>query len=121
MAFSSWLVIVISMTAVIGMILRPQRSQEWIWAVGAALVLLLVRAISPALAWSAILRGADVYAFLVGIMALSELARHEGLFDWLAARVLALGRGSRRRLFALVYLLGIAVTALLSNDTTAIV
>ncbi|HTV92439.1 MAG TPA: SLC13 family permease, partial [Verrucomicrobiae bacterium] len=46
---------------------------------------------------------------------------HEGLFDWLAARVLALGRGSRRRLFALVYLLGIAVTALLSNDTTAIV
>ncbi len=120
-AFSSWLVIVISMTAVIGMILRPQRSQEWIWAVAAALVLLLVHAISPALAWSAVLRGADVYAFLVGIMALSELARHAGLFDWLAARVLALARGSRRRLFALVYLLGVGVTALLSNDTTAIV
>jgi arsenical pump membrane protein len=120
-AFSSWLVIVISVAAVIGMILRPQRSAEWVWAVGAALALLLIRSISPAQAWSAVLRGADVYAFLIGIMALSELARHEGLFEWMAARVLALGRGSRHRLFALVYLLGIAVTALLSNDTTAIV
>jgi arsenical pump membrane protein len=103
------------------MILRPQRSQEWIWAVGGALVLLLAGTVSPSQAWSAVLRGADVYAFLIGIMALSELARHEGLFDWMATRVLALARGSRRRLLALVYLLGAAVTALLSNDTTAIV
>ncbi|MGD0968253.1 MAG: SLC13 family permease [Candidatus Aquilonibacter sp.] len=121
MAFSSWLPIVISVAAVAGMILRPQRSQEWIWAVGGALVLLLAGTVSPSQAWSAVLRGADVYAFLIGIMALSELARHEGLFDWMATRVLALARGSRRRLLALVYLLGAAVTALLSNDTTAIV
>jgi len=120
-AFSSWLVIVISVTAVTGMIFRPRRSAEWVWAGAAALLLLLIRALSPAQAWSAVMRGADVYAFLVGIMALSELARHEGLFDWMAARVLALGRGSARRLFTLVYLLGVAVTALLSNDTTAIV
>jgi arsenical pump membrane protein len=120
-AFSSWLPIVISVAAVAGMILRPQRSQEWIWAVGGALVLLLAGTVSPSQAWSAVLRGADVYAFLIGIMALSELARHEGLFDWMATRVLALARGSRRRLLALVYLLGAAVTALLSNDTTAIV
>jgi arsenical pump membrane protein len=103
------------------MILRPQRSQEWIWAVAAALLLLLVHAISAVQAWHAVLRGADVYAFLVGIMALSELARHEGLFDWMATRVLEGARGSRGRLFALVYLLGVGVTALLSNDTTAIV
>lgn len=120
-ASSSWLVIVISVTAVIGMVLGPQRSQEWIWAVAAALLLLLVRAISAAQAWHAVLRGADVYAFLLGIMALSELARHEGLFDWMATRVLEAARGSRGRLFALVYLLGVGVTALLSNDTTAIV
>ena len=120
-ALSSWLVIVISVTAVIGMIFMSRRSQEWIWAVGAAALLLLIRAISLDQAGDAVLRGLDVYAFLVGIMALSELARHEGLFTWMATRVLALARHSRGRLFTLVYLLGTGVTVLLSNDTTAIV
>lgn len=115
-----WLSIAISLAAVGGMILRPQRSQEWFWALGASLALLLVRAISPVEAWSAVLRGADVYAFLVGIMALAELARHEGLFDWLASHALAAARGSQGRLFGLIYLAGVGVTALLSNDTTAV-
>ena len=90
------------------------------WAAGAAVVLLALRAISPAQAWGAVLRGADVYAFLAGIMILAELARHEGLFDWLAAHALHAARGSQARLFSLLYLCGVGVTALLSNDTTAV-
>ncbi|HUA09801.1 MAG TPA: SLC13 family permease [Candidatus Acidoferrales bacterium] len=70
---------------------------------------------------AALTRAADVCAFLIGIMALAELARHEELFDWLAGRALQAARGSRRRLFTLVYLVGVAVTVLLSNDTAAVV
>lgn len=70
---------------------------------------------------AALLRAADVCAFLIGIMALAELARHEGLFDWLASHALRIGGGSQPRLFALMYVVGVAVTALLSNDTTAVV
>ena len=103
------------------MIVRPWRTREWMWAAGAAILLLAVRAITPSAAWGAVLRGADVYAFLVGIMALAEVARHEGLFDWLATQVLRAGAGSQRRLFFLLYALGALVTALLSNDTTAVV
>ncbi len=53
--------------------------------------------------------------------AAAELARREGLFDWLAIHAVAQARGSRTRLFVLVYLVGTAVTALLSNDATAVV
>jgi arsenical pump membrane protein len=55
------------------------------------------------------------------MMLLSELARREGLFDWLAARATEHARGSPSRLFALIYGTGILVTVFLSNDATAIV
>jgi arsenical pump membrane protein len=66
-------------------------------------------------------KGTDVYLFLTGMMLLSELARREGVFDWLASLAVAAARGSRARLFSLVYLVGIGVTVFLSNDATAVV
>ena len=75
----------------------------------------------PEAALSAIARGYDVYLFLVGMMLLAEVARQEGLFDWLAAHAARAARGSARRLFALVYGVGVLVTVFLSNDATAVV
>ena len=72
-------------------------------------------------ALAGIKKGTDVYLFLAGMMVLAELARQEGLFDWLAARAAAAARGSATRLFDLVYIVGVAVTVLLSNDATAVV
>jgi arsenical pump membrane protein len=66
-------------------------------------------------------KGMDVYLFLAGMMLLSELAREQGVFDWVAAASLKNAHGSATRLFVLVYVAGVAVTALLSNDATAVV
>jgi arsenical pump membrane protein len=77
--------------------------------------------IRPDEVWSGIAKGFDVYLFLIGMMLLSELARREGLFDWIAAIATSYAKGSSRRLFVLVYVVGIIVTALLSNDATAVV
>src|SRR5258708_35761616 len=55
------------------------------------------------------------------MMLLAELARQEGLFDWLAALAVEHARGSPQRLFALVYAVGTIVTVFLSNDATAVV
>ena len=52
---------------------------------------------------------------------LAELARHEGLFDWLAAVAVKHSEGSAVRLFGLVYIVGTIVTVFLSNDATAVV
>jgi arsenical pump membrane protein len=66
-------------------------------------------------------RGTDVYLFLAGMMLLAELARREGLFDFLAVLAVRHARGSARRLFALVYVIGTLVTVFMSNDATAVV
>jgi arsenical pump membrane protein len=81
----------------------------------------LSRAVSPNDAGRALARGVDVYLFLIGMMALAEFARAEGVFEWIAARAVRLARGSRARLLLLVYGTGIATTAFLSNDATIVV
>jgi len=104
-----------------GVILRPWRLPEAIWAVAGAVALVAFGLLPIADAWTGIAKGADVYFFLTGMMLIAELARSEGLFDWLAGIAASHARGSAKRLFALIYLVGIIVTAFLSNDATAVV
>jgi arsenical pump membrane protein len=99
---------------------RPRRIPEYVWAVAGALLLVLFRMLPFRVAWSAVRSGTDVYLFLAGMMLLAELARNHGVFDWLAAEAMGHARGSQTRLFVLVYGIGIVVTALLSNDATAV-
>jgi arsenical pump membrane protein len=88
----------------------------------AGAVLLVVLGLLPVrAAMRAVAEGWDVYLFLTGMMLLSELARREGLFDWLAARAARHARGSAPRLFLLIYAVGTLVTIFLSNDATAVV
>ncbi len=114
----TWLVVVI---ATAGVIIRPWRLPEAIWAVGGAAVLVATGLLPWRSALQAVGRGTDVYLFLTGMMLLSEVARREGLFDWLAAFAVRRSGGSARRLFLLIYAVGTLVTAFLSNDATAVV
>jgi arsenical pump membrane protein len=104
-----------------GVILRPWRLPEAIWAVAGACVLVGAGLLSPGDAWRGVAKGTDVYLFLTGMMLLAETARREGLFDWLAAEAALFARGSAKRLFTLVYAVGALVTVFLSNDATAVV
>jgi arsenical pump membrane protein len=104
-----------------GVIVRPWKLPEALWAVLAALALVILRLMPASAAGGAVLKGTDVYLFLTGMMVLAELARHEGLFDWLAAFAVRQSKGSATRLFALVYVVGTIVTVFLSNDATAVV
>jgi arsenical pump membrane protein len=104
-----------------GVIVRPFGWPEALWAVLGAGALVLLALVPRPDALAAVARGNDVYLFLAGMMLLAELARREGLFDWLAAHAAEAAKGSSARLFSLVYAVGIAVTAFLSNDATAVV
>jgi arsenical pump membrane protein len=107
--------------ATAGVIVRPWRLPEFVWAVAGAVILVFAGLLAPVDAWVGIAKGTDVYLFLIGMMLLAETARIEGLFDWLAAHAAAHARGSAHRLFALVYGVGTVVTVFLSNDATAVV
>jgi arsenical pump membrane protein len=112
---------IIAAAAVAGVIVRPFNSIEAVWAIGGAALLVVLRLITPSNALTGIAKGTDVYLFLAGMMLLAEVARIEGLFDWLAALATQHAGGSPRRLFLLIYLVGTAVTVLLSNDATVVV
>jgi arsenical pump membrane protein len=111
----------IAALALAGVIVRPWRVNEAWWAAAGALALVLVRAISPHDALNALARGLDVYAFLIGMLALAEFAKLEGVFDWAASYAVRAAGRSSVRLFAIIYGVGILTTALLSNDATIVV
>jgi len=104
-----------------GVILRPFRLPEAVWAVAGAALLVALGLLPARDALRGAARGTDVYLFLAGMMLLAELARQQGLFDWLAAHAAGHARGSATRLFTLIYLVGTVVTVFLSNDATAVV
>ena len=107
--------------ATLGVIARPWRVPEFVWAVLGAAILVTSGLLPWPDALAAVGKGVDVYLFLTGMMLLAGLARREGLFDWLAALAARQACGSASRLFALIYVVGIVVTAFLSNDATAVV
>jgi len=103
------------------MLLRPRGIPEVWWISAGALLLLALRLIPFKLAGKAVAEGSDVYLFLTGMMLLSELAREQGVFDWVASVAVRGANGSCSRLFALVYGVGTLVTIFMSNDATAVV
>jgi len=107
--------------ATAGVIARPWRLPEAIWAVLGAILLVALGLLPWSEALRAVARGNDVYLFLIGMMLLAELARREGLFDTLAALAVRQARGSPAALFGLIYGVGTVVTVFLSNDATAVV
>lgn len=111
----------ISAAATAGVIVRPFRLPEAIWAVAGAALLLMLGLMPATAVLGAVGKGMDVYLFLIGMMLLSETAREQGLFDWVASTAAIHAHGSPTRLFALVYATGIVTTAFLSNDATAVV
>ncbi|HEX4165565.1 MAG TPA: arsenic transporter [Bryobacteraceae bacterium] len=111
----------ISLASIALVLIRPKGLSEAWWAASGACLLVLCRLMSPASAGHAIGKGLDVYFFLIGMMIMSELARREGVFDFIAAHAVRASNGSRARLFLLIYAVGVVVTIFLSNDATAVV
>ena len=104
-----------------GLIIRPFKWPEYVWALTGAVLLVLLGAVSPISALSAVAEGNDVYLFLIGMMLLSEAARIHGLFDYLDKQAVRHAAGSSTRLFVIIYAVGTMVTVFLSNDATAVV
>ena len=103
------------------MLMRPRGISEVWWISGGALLLIALRLVPLKLAGQAVAKGTDVYLFLIGMMLLSELAREQGVFDWVSSVAVRGAQGSCSRLFLLVYGVGTLVTIFMSNDATAVV
>ena len=103
------------------MLISPRGIAEVWWISGGAFLLIALRLVPLKLAGQAVAKGSDVYLFLIGMMLLSELAREQGVFDWVASVAVRGAKGSCSRLFLLIYSAGTLVTIFMSNDATAVV
>jgi arsenical pump membrane protein len=113
--------LLVVVASIVLMLVRPRGIAEVYWIGAGALLLVVLQLVPLGLAGHAIAAGTDVYLFLTGMMLLSELARFYGVFDWLAEVAVEHARGSRTRLFTLIYAVGTVVTIFMSNDATAVV
>ncbi len=77
-----WFIAAGTMAAVL---LRPKNWPKSVWACSGALLLVISGLLPWRQASLAVRKGTDVYLFLTGMMLLAELARREGVFDWLAS------------------------------------
>ncbi|MCC6705632.1 MAG: hypothetical protein IT334_12190 [Thermomicrobiales bacterium] len=101
-------------------LIRPRGvSEAWI-ATGGALLMLAVSPLTLGDLPDVLSETGDVLLFLTGMMALTILVEHAGVFAHLAEFTARLARGNGRLLFCNVFLLGAIVTALLSLDVTVI-
>jgi arsenical pump membrane protein len=111
----------IAVISILLMLIRPRNIPEVYWIGGGVFLLLVLGLVPLPLAARGVAKGTDVYLFLAGMMLLSEVAREQGVFDWLSSVALRRARGSYSKLFLLVYAVGAVVTIFMSNDATAVV
>ncbi len=115
------LIALITGLVLVGVMLRPWKTNEAMIALTGAGLLLLLGLITPASAFFTLTQDWNTFFFFLGMMGLSALAETAGFFDWLAVVTARLSGGSRRRLFLNTFLLGSLISLFLSNDATALI
>lgn len=100
---------------------RPRRVTEAIAAASGGFLMLLGGYVGFGEALTFLRDQWNVYGFFLGLMMTSALADHAGVFEVMTTRVAGWSKGSTLRLYLAVFLLGTLITAILSNDATALI
>jgi arsenical pump membrane protein len=107
----------VSLTAAVA---RWRRAPDWAVAAAAAVVVVLVGALSFHGARAALAKLGPTVGFLAALLILADGSRRAGVFDALGALMAFGSRRRPRRLLAMVFLAAAGTTAVLSLDATIV-
>ena len=107
----------VSLTAAVA---RWRRAPDWAVAIAAAVVVVLVGALSFHGARTALGRLGPTVGFLAALLVLADGCRRAGVFDALGALMAFGSRGRPRRLLGMVFIAAAGTTAVLSLDATIV-
>jgi arsenical pump membrane protein len=99
---------------------RPRWAPEWVVAGGAAILLVVVGALSFKGARTALSALGPTVGFLAALLVLADGCRRAGVFDALGAWMALGAAGRPRRLLAMVFAAAAGTTAVLSLDATIV-
>jgi arsenical pump membrane protein len=100
---------------------RPRGIHEAWWTCSGAGAMLLLGLVTLRDVADVLRSARDPLLFLLALLVLAELLERSGFFDWAAIRAARAAGGDARRLYRNVFVLGAAVTVVLSLDTTAVI
>ena len=86
------------------------------WVGSGAVLLVVLGLISLGDAARAAAKGSDVYFFLTGMMLLSDLAREQGVFDWVSGQSVSFWDFLKVGAFAMPLALACALAGLLATQ-----
>jgi arsenical pump membrane protein len=107
--------------ALVGVITRPRRLNEALWAAVGAAAMVVATVVRPEEAVAVLAGEWNIFLFFFGMMLIAAVADLAGFFDWAGALAAAASRGSARRLLLSTFIVGALITTFLSNDATAII
>jgi arsenical pump membrane protein len=102
-------------------LVRPYRISEALAAAVGALLMLLAGILPPIQALQVLKSEWNIYGFFLGLMTISAIADQAGIFNSMAAQAGHWAGGSSRKLYLGIFTIGVMITALLSNDATALI
>ena len=121
MEAGSLLVVAIFVITMGMVLLRPRGISEAVWTVLGAVVMLAIGAVSPTAAAGQLVANLNVFAFFLGMMAITTAASASGSFDRGAALAARLAGGRIWLLYVMVFGFGWVVALFFSNDAAALV
>lgn len=108
-------------STLLGVMARPRRISEAAVALAGGAAMIALGAVPLGMIGPTLLREWNVYGFFIGLMVIAALAEQAGVFTALANGAARWAGGSAARLYLAVFGLGTLITAVLSNDATALI
>jgi arsenical pump membrane protein len=115
------LALVLFAATLLAVLTRPRGLTEGAAAACGAVLVLLSGIASLGDLGAVVRDNLTVFAFFLGMMALTTLAEEARVFDGVAAGAARLAGGSNRRLFLNILIVGTLISTFLTNDATALI